>query len=274
MPSRERLQRQAQASPSAIANLIVIGASAGGHTILVDILKNISEDMPAAIVILLHAPLGSTSYLRESLKRFSRLPVIHVENREPLQQGFVYVLPPGRSASFDSGMVTVEQENATRPVSTINRLFTSAARNYGDRVIGVVLTGLLRDGTEGLRAVHETGGLTVVQEPRDAEYPDMPTHAMEGLPVTFCLNAAEIGPALELLVRRAARFETGLAVAVRTLRDRAALLMRLVEQSSRNLGTREFLNSELASLRREIQSIDELVKADLAETAARCDPHR
>ena len=132
----------------------------------------------------------------------------------------------------------VEHAIPDRPASTINRLFASAAQNYGERVIGVILSGLLKDGTEGLRAVHEAGGLTVVQDPREAEYPDMPTSAMEGLPVTFCLNLAEIGLALELLVRRTARFETGLAVAVRTLRDRAALLVRLDEQSSRNPGTR------------------------------------
>ena len=74
----------------------------------------------------------------------------------------------------------------------------------------------------------------------------MPTNAMEGLPVTFCLNLVDIGPALELLVRRTTRFETGLAVAIRTLRDRATLLVRLIEQSSRNSGTREFLSNELA----------------------------
>jgi CheB methylesterase len=109
--------------------------------------------------------------------------------------------------------------------------------------------------------VHNAGGLTVVQDPREAEYPDMPTNAMEGLEVTFCLNLAEIGPALELLVRRTAQFETGLEVAVRTLRDRAALLARLTEQSWRNPGTCEFLVNELASLRRDLQSIDGLLKA-------------
>jgi hypothetical protein len=75
------------------------------------------------------------------------------------------------------------------------------------------------------------------------------------------LNLADIGPALELLVRRAARFETGLEVAVRTLRDRAGLLVRLAEQSWRNPGTRGFLENELASVRRDIQSIDDLLKA-------------
>ena len=261
LTSGERLRRQGQASPSGIANLIVIGASAGGHHALVEILKNFSADMPAAIVILLHMPLESPPRLKEFLERFSRLPIIETENQEPLQQGFVFVPPPGRSATFSGGMITVEHDIPARPVSTINRLFTSAAQGYRERVIGVILSGLLRDGTDGLRAVHNAGGLTVVQDPREAEYPEMPTNAMEGLAVTFCLNLAEIGPALELLVRRTAQFETGLEVAVRTLRDRVALLARLREQSWRNPGTREFLVNELASLRRDIQSIDDFLRA-------------
>ena len=262
LTSGERLRRKGQARPERVANLIVIGASAGGHRAVVEILRYLSADMPTAIVILLHAVLGSRSSLREWLERFSRPSIVAVEDREPLRQGRIFVLPPGKSAIFHRGVIAVEPEVSDRPVSTINRLFTSAAVNYGDRVIGVVLSGLLRDGTEGLRAVHEAGGLTMVQDPREAEYPEMPTNAMEGLPVTFCLELADIGPALELLVRRTARFETGLEVAVRTLRDRASLLARLIEQSSRNSGTREFLSHELGSLRREIKAIHDLVKAD------------
>lgn len=263
LTAEERLQREGQESPASIANLIVIGASAGGHPAFVEILKSLPADMPAAIVLLLHAPAESPSFLKETLRRFSRLPIINIENREPLQQGFIFVLPPGRSAIFSRGMITVTHSIPNRPPVTINRLFTSAAQSYSERVIGVILTGLLKDGTEGLRAVHEAGGLTMVQDPREAEYADMPANAMEKLPVTFCLNLADIGPALELLVRRTARFETGLEVAVRTLQDRATLLLRLVEQSPGNPGTRRFLENELASLRRQIQSIDDLLRASV-----------
>lgn len=263
MTAEERLQRQGHESPSRIENLIVIGASAGGHPVLVEILKSLPADTPAAIVILQHMPLGSPHRLGESLRRFSRLPIITVQNQESLRQGFVFVPPPGRSAALNDGMITVEHGVPDRPATTINRLFASAAQSYRERVIGVILTGLLRDGTEGLRAVHEAGGLTIVQDPRQAEYADMPTNAMENLPVTFCLNSAEIGPALEMLVRRTARFEAGLEVAVRTLRDRVALLVRLTEQSWRNPGTRRFLENELASLRRQIQSIDDLLRASV-----------
>jgi len=111
--------------------------------------------------------------------------------------------------------------------------------------------------------VHEAGGLTIVQNPAGAEYPEMPANALANLPVTFCLNLSDIGAALELLVRRTAQFETGLAVAIRTLRARASLLTRLAEQSWRNPGTHEFLMSELALLKHDLSSIDNLVKDSL-----------
>ena len=261
LTSGERLRREGQESPSGIANLIVIGASAGGYRAVVKIIKDLSVDIPAAIVILLHMAVGSTISLKEYLARYSRLPIVDVGDQEALRQGAIFILPPGRSAALSSGMITIGHEVSERPVSTINNLFASAAQNYGERVIGVILTGLLRDGTDGLRVVHEMGGLTMVQDPKAAEYRDMPANAMEDLEVTFCLDVEDIGPALELLVRRTARFETGLEMSIRTLRDRTALLVRLVEQSWRNPGTREFLSRELASLRRDVQSITDLLNA-------------
>ena len=270
LTSGQRLQRQGQTSSAQrqtdkypIANLIVIGASAGGHQALAEMLKDLSADMPAAIVALVHMPLGGIPGFKRTLGRFSRLRIREVENQERLKQGFIFVPPPGKSADFTNGMIRVEHEVLRKPGTTINHLFTSAAQNYGERVIGVILTGLLRDGTEGLRAVHEAGGLTMVQDPQEAEYRDMPANAMQRLPVTFCLRLAEIGPALELLVRRSSRFETGLVVAVRTLRDRAALLVRLTEQSVHNPGTHKFLINELISLRRDIQAIDDLVTKEV-----------
>ena len=215
--------------------------------------------MPAAIVVLMHMPLGSLTGFKRTLGRFSRLRVREVEDQERLEHGFIFFPPPGKSAVFTNGMIRVEHEVPQQRGVTINHMFKSAAQNYGERVIGVVLTGLLRDGTEGLRAVHEAGGLTMVQDPAEAEYRDMPANAMHGLPVTFCLRLAEIGPALELLVRRSARFETGLVVAIRALQDRAALLVRLTEQSLHNPDTHAYLMNELISLRRDIQSIDDLV---------------
>jgi two-component system chemotaxis response regulator CheB len=122
------------------------------------------------------------------------------------------------SVTLDAGMLHIESyERGSGPVRTINILFESAAKAFGDRVTGVILTGLLSDGTVGLKAVHDAGGLTIVQDPAEAEYPDMPASAMKELHVTFCLRLSDIGLALDLLARRTAGLETGLAVSVRTL---------------------------------------------------------
>ncbi len=233
---------------------------------MIEILRDLSIDIPAAIIILLHMRLGSEYKLKTALERSTRIPIIPVESSESLRQQTIFIPPPGRSASLCRGMITVDPESEPdRPITTINRLFASAAKAYGRRVIGVVLSGLLEDGTDGLRAVHEAGGLTIVQDPKEAEFPSMPTSAMAHLPVTFCLNLSDIGAALELLVRRETKFETGLAVAVRTLRARATLLVSLAEQSWRNPGTHEFLVKELASLNRDLRSINDLVKERLSK---------
>jgi len=279
LTSGERLQRKGQDQvpickrKSYIGNLIVIGASAGGHDALSKLLRDLFIDIPAAVVILVHAPLGSESNLKGYLERFTRIPIVPVQRSEPLRNQTIFVLPPGNSASFHRGMIIVGGERSPHgPVGTINHLFTAAAQAYRRRVIGVILSGLMKDGTYGLRAVHEAGGLTIVQNPGSAEYPSMPAHAMADLPVTFCLNLSEIGPALELLVRRETKFETGLAVAVRTLRDRTTLLVRLAEQSSRNPGTHEFLVEELALLNRDLSSIADLVKDKLQKTSEPSSP--
>jgi hypothetical protein len=158
-------------------------------------------------------------------------------------------------------MIRVESgERTAVPVTTINCLFQEAARRYGRRVIGLVLTGLLRDGTAGLQAVHAAGGLTMVQNPLEAQYPDMPASAMKNLSVTFCLNLSEIGPALDLLARRGTRLESGVAVSVRLLKERVALMVRLIEQSKRNRGTVKFLDRELATLKQDLDSIQSLLR--------------
>jgi len=268
LTSGERLRRkgQTQAPKGRIKNLIVIGASAGGHHALEEILRDIPRDIPAAIVVLVHCRIDRESYLEAFLEQFTRIPIVPVQSSEPLQHQTIFVPPPGKSASFQGGMIIVGDETVHElPTATINRLFTTAAKSYQERVIGVILSGLLKDGTEGLRAVHEAGGITIVQDPADAEYRSMPASAMANLPVTFCLNLSDIGAALELLVRRETEFETGLAVAVRTLRTRATLLVRLAEQSRANPGTHEFLKKQLASLRCDLSSIEDLVKRASAE---------
>ena len=188
LTSGERLRRKGQAQApvgtgkrTLLGNLIIMGASAGGLHALSEILRDLSTDIPAAIVVLVHMPLDFEHNLKATLERFTRIPIVPVESSEPLQQQSIFVLPPGRSASFHRGMIIVDHGSVPeRPftTTTIDRLFASAAEAYGRRVIGVVLSGLLKDGTDGLRAVHEAGVLTIVQDPAEAEYSSMPASAM------------------------------------------------------------------------------------------------
>ena len=128
-------------------------------------------------------------------------------------------------------------------------------------MIGVILTGLLKDGTAGLKAVHEAGGLSIVQNPAGAEYAGMPSSAMKDLPVTFCLEVSDIGLALDLLARRSSRLQSGVAVSIRMLKKRVELFLQLKEQSGGNLGSFKFVGEELADLKRDLESLTRLLRA-------------
>jgi chemotaxis response regulator CheB len=252
--------REAQAK-AAIDNLIVIGASAGGQHALEEVFKRLNPDIPAALVVLMHSSGPTLGALSKWLARFTPIPIVTVSKTERLRQGAIFLAPGGRAIWLTDGFVNVEEAERERtfPLTTINRLFESAARTYGDLVIGVILSGLLMDGTAGLRAVHEAGGLTVVQDPQEAEYGDMPANAMRDLPVTFCLSLSDIGPALDLLARRKTRLETGMAVSVRAMEERIELLVRFIAQSKQNEGTHRFLVQELTALKQDLKLVERLV---------------
>jgi len=123
---------------------------------------------------------------------------------------------------------------------------------------------MLQDGTLGLRAVQDAGGITIVQNPKDADAPGMPRNAMKDLNVDYCLDLADIGPTLNVLVRRAGSYkkgvlETGLASAVRLMKDRTRLLGTLHAQSQRNPKTAAFLEAEIAALKRDLATIQRLI---------------
>jgi hypothetical protein len=194
------------------------------------------------------------------IERMTQLPVAIVSEQVELRRGTIYVPALGKALTFRSGDVYASVESVPPGVfTTIDRTFASAANAHGDRVIGLILTGLLRDGTAGLRAVHDAGGLTIVQDPEGAQFPAMPRSAMKDLPVTFCLALPEIGFALDLLVRRSSRLESGIAVSLRILKTRTELLVRMMEQCGRNAEAADFLKEELVTLNRDLRSITRLL---------------
>jgi two-component system chemotaxis response regulator CheB len=186
-------------------DIVVVGASAGGVEALVRLVKALPEDPPAAVFVVLHIPALATSALPDILSRQGRLPATHAKDGEPIESGHIYVAPPDHHLLFKDEQVHLSRgprENGHRPA--IDPLFRSAAREFGARVVGVVLSGALDDGTAGLVAVKGRGGVSVVQDPEDALYRGMPTSAIEGDHVDQVLPVPDIAALIATLARESA----------------------------------------------------------------------
>jgi two-component system chemotaxis response regulator CheB len=187
-------------------DIIVIGASTGGVEALSTLVRGLRPDLPAALFVVVHIPAQATSVLPLILERAGPLPAQHAVDGEPIKPGRVYVAPPDFHLLTEQGYVRLvrgPKENRNRPA--VDPLFRSAARAYGPRVVGVVLTGALNDGTAGLLAVKRRGGIAVVQDPADAFFPSMPESVLEYVQTDYCLPLAEIGPALTRLAHQPAQ---------------------------------------------------------------------
>ena len=179
---------------------MVVGASAGGVEALVGLAASLPADLPAAVFVVLHLPATGTSALPDILSRHGPLAATHVKDGEPIENGRIYVAPPDHHLLLRSGHVHLTRgprENGHRPA--VDTLFRSAAREYASRVIGVVLSGALDDGTAGLLAIKSRGGVAVVQEAKDALYPGMPGSALEHVQVDHVLGVASMGDLLARL---------------------------------------------------------------------------
>jgi two-component system, chemotaxis family, protein-glutamate methylesterase/glutaminase len=176
---------------------IVIGASAGGLEPLRDVVSELPADFPAPIFVVMHVRANDRSYLPEILSKTGPLPALHPKDGTKIEAGFIYVAPPDHHLLIDDGFVAVKRgpkENGFRP--SIDALFRSAAYSYGPGAIGVVLSGALNDGTSGLWSIKRLGGIAIVQEPHQAEYPSMPRSALEYIDADYRVLSNEIGPLL------------------------------------------------------------------------------
>jgi two-component system chemotaxis response regulator CheB len=180
-------------------DIVVIGASAGGVEALQRLCATLPTDFPAAVFVTQHLSPSARSVLPQLLDRAGPLPARSPRDGDPIKPGTIYVAAPDRHMLLREGTVLMRRgphENRTRPA--VNALFRSAALAYGGRVIGVVLTGLLDDGTEGLIAITAGGGTSVVQDPDEADWPSMPRNALKRDHVSHVAKLADLG---ELLVR-------------------------------------------------------------------------
>jgi two-component system chemotaxis response regulator CheB len=184
--------------------VIVIGASAGGVEALRNIAAGLPEDFGSTVFVVLHLPPGGTSVLPAILARAGDLTASHPVDGEEMKPGHIYVAPPDNHMLIDDGLVRLARgprENGHRPA--IDALFRSAARSHGAGVIGVILSGVLDDGTAGLAAVKAAGGRTVVQDPADALYPAMPESAISYVDPEHVVATAGIAPLLAELATQA-----------------------------------------------------------------------
>ncbi|HEY7387170.1 MAG TPA: chemotaxis protein CheB [Bryobacteraceae bacterium] len=186
-----------------VHDVIVIGASAGGVPALCAIASALPAHLPASVFIVMHVPPWKTSALPEILSRCGPLPAVHAKSGEPIEQGRIYVAPPDYHLLVNSGnhleLWHGPKENAFRP--SVNALFRSAAAAFGSRVAGVILSGSLEDGAAGLWWVKQRNGVALVQQPNDAQFPQMPQTALQHVPVDYIAPAAEIGRILVDLAR-------------------------------------------------------------------------
>jgi two-component system chemotaxis response regulator CheB len=181
--------------------VIVVGGSAGAVGVLKALLGALPTDLDAAMFVVIHIPPSSPGLLAEILQRCTTLRVGWASDGDAIECGRVYLAPPDRHLVVEDGCVRLTRaprENHSRPA--IDPLFRSAALAYGARVVGVVLSGRLDDGTSGLWAVKERGGVAVVQDPDDAAQPDMPRNALQYTNADHVVTAAQIGALLAELV--------------------------------------------------------------------------
>jgi len=181
-------------------NIIVIGASAGGFEAIKNIVANLPADLDASLFIVWHMAADVSGILPKVLNKLDTLPAAHGVDLEPVESGRIYIAPPDHHLLLEDGRIRVSRgpkENRFRPA--VDPLFRSAAYAYGKRVVGVILSGALDDGSAGLWAIKQHGGTAVVQDPYDAEVPSMPQNAINTVQVDYKVPVSEMASLLTTL---------------------------------------------------------------------------
>ena len=183
--------------------VVAIGASAGGIEALSDLAAGMPRDFPFAVMIVIHMSRRAPSLLAQIIDRNGPLPAVTAVDGALLEAGRIYAAVPDHHLLTRDHRVALSDglcESGHLP--GIDALFRSVALDYGPRAIGVLMSGLLDDGVAGLRAIKAKGGVTMVQEPADALFPDLPKHAIKAGAADHTAAAQEIGSLLERLADR------------------------------------------------------------------------
>ncbi len=179
--------------------IVGIGASAGGLEPIRELLRYLPNTLGLSFVIIQHLAAGQESLLPEILARSTQMQVVQVTDNMKVTENHVYVIPPGTTMTLENDCLKLVPKVASeRP---INSFFTSLAIERKSQAIGIVLSGLGNDGTEGLKAIKAEGGITFAQEPKNAQYADMPRNAIDSQAVDFVLQPERIAKELTILAK-------------------------------------------------------------------------
>lgn len=180
---------------------VVIGLSAGGMEALKLFVPMLPESFSLPIAIAQHIGEESDGFLAEYLDGISAITVKEAEDKEPLRAGHVYLAPPGYHLLIEDDRIfsLSADPRVNYCCPAIDVLFESAADVFGGALIGVVLTGANSDGSRGLRAISQQGGITIVQNPASAESRTMPQAALEAVAADYIINLPELVPLLSRL---------------------------------------------------------------------------
>ncbi|MCF8070024.1 MAG: chemotaxis protein CheB [Desulfobacterales bacterium] len=181
---------------------VVVGVSAGGLKALQVILSELDKKFHPSVIIVQHISPAADNFLPRFLNKKSALPVKQADEKEVIKSGYVYIAPPDYHLLVEEDKtfsLSVDGKiNYARPC--IDVLFETAAYAYGAALVGLLLTGANRDGSQGLKKIKEAGGLTIVEDPKTAEVPIMPQGAIKTLDVDHILSLRTIAPFLNIQV--------------------------------------------------------------------------
>src|SRR5262245_7512145 len=192
-----------QGGPMAKRNIVVLGGSSGSFEVFKTIANGLPADLDASIFIVWHMSPDIPGILSQVLTRVGPIEARQAKDREPIRMGRIYVARPDHHLVIDDSHLRVARgpkENRFRPA--IDPLFRSAAYTYGPRVIGVITSGALDDGTSGLWAIKQRGGITIVQDPADAEIASMPESAIQEVDVDYIVPASKIAGLITRIVKQ------------------------------------------------------------------------
>lgn len=186
--------------------VVGIGASAGGLKALEELFGNLPTDSGAAFVVIQHLAPDFKSLMKELLERRTDIAIYRVADGMELHPNAIYLIPPGQNLLLEGNFLRLQARKKDRNQKhelnfPINIFFKSLAENFGERSIGVILSGSGSDGTEGIKAIKEVGGNVLVQEPTSAEFDGMPLSAIETGVVDRVLPIPEISQLIHQFIR-------------------------------------------------------------------------